>query len=98
MKQGLQMNKRVKKRNKIHIKVFDLMSANPSLCGDDTHKMAAILFEKEFGISLSEEQIRYLNSLDRGRRSFFKHHPDKDLRQVTKNKLEPEDRDWFGKN
>lgn len=75
-----------------------LMREDEDLCGDNTHKLAVILFEQKYGEELSEEQIRFINSIDRARRNVFKNHPELDMRDKTKNQLAPADRQYYAEN
>lgn len=75
-----------------------LMREDEDLCGDNTHKLAVKLFEQKFGIEMTEDQIRFINSIDRARRNVFKNHPELDLRDKTKSQLEPADRKYYAEN
>lgn len=92
----------LEQRNKGHEnmkdKVFRLMSKDPHFCDDNTHGLASVLFSEEFGITLTQEHIRYLNSLDRARRNVLKHHPELDMRTKTKTVLEENDRQYYGES
>ena len=89
------MQNRNDNRTKLKDRAHELMSNNPTLCGDKTHLLAQILFREKYGILLTEDQIRHLNSIDRARRNVFKLHPNLDIRARTKGKLAANDKKYF---
>lgn len=72
-----------------------LMREDEDLCGDNTHKLTAILFEKKYGAELTEDMIKFIDSVGRARRSVLKSNPELDMRTVTKAVLEPADREYY---
>ena len=78
--------------------VKELLESNELFCGDDTHLSAIVLFQRRFGITLTDEQLKYVERIHRARRDVLKKNPHLDLRTKASDDLEEHDRDWFGKS
>ncbi len=90
------LNKRNENRVSIKRQVKTLLQTNPEMRGDDTTLVVQEMFYRTFGFSLTQEQITFLASVDRARRSVQKENSSLDHRAYVKDVLEPNDRKFYG--
>jgi len=88
---------RSKKRNSIENKVYGLIELSPFIYGGNkATNVVKHMFHEEFGILLTDEQIKFIASVDRARRRVLKSNPELDNRTRVK-ELQKEDAKHYAK-
>ena len=90
------MERREQARN-IEQKVLEHLTDRPDLCGDNTHDLACEMIYGEFGIALTPDMVKCINSIERAKRKVLAKYPEMDMR-TTHRKLEQEDREYYSEN
>lgn len=92
------LNKRNENRVALKRQVKTLLQTHPEMRGDKTTLVVQEMFYRIYGFNLTEDQIKFIGTVDRLRRLVQKENGSLDHRAYTKDVLEPNDRKFYGGN